>query len=348
MVGPPAAVAAVRVAVRAVLRELPAGSLVLVACSGGPDSAALAAATAFEASRAGLRAGLVTIDHGLQPGSASRAADVAAWGTKLGFEPSEAVPVEVGTGGGPEAAARYARYAALDAAAVRHGAAAVLLGHTADDQAETVLLGLARGSGARSAAGMAPVRGVYRRPLLELSRATTHAACADEALPTWHDPHNVDPAYARSRVRAVLPALEEAAGGGLMAGLARSAALLRADADLLDELAAELLARAMVPAEDPRAPGQADAVRADAAAPAAERGLDVRVLADAHPALRGRVLRRWAIEQGAPAGTLASTHVDALDALVIRWRGQGAVHLPLGIEVVRTNGILVARRFVPR
>ncbi|GAA3386719.1 tRNA lysidine(34) synthetase TilS [Cryptosporangium minutisporangium] len=344
MAGPPAAVAAVRVAVRAVLRDLPNGSLVLVACSGGPDSTALAAATAFEAPRAGLRAGLVTIDHGLQDGSAERAADVVAWGAELGFEPCEAVRVEVGARGGPEAAARYARYAGLDAAAARHGAAAVLLGHTANDQAETVLLGLARGSGARSAAGMAPARGVYRRPLLELPRATTHAACADEALPIWHDPHNVDPGYTRSRVRAVLPALEEAAGGGLMAGLARSAALLRADADLLDDLAAELLVRVTVP--DPAVPD------GDFLAARRHRTLDTRTLADAHPALRGRVLRRWAIEQGAPAGTLAWTHVDALDALVTRWRGQGAVHLPEGIEVVRANGILVARhvarRFVPR
>jgi tRNA(Ile)-lysidine synthase len=305
------------VAVRGVLRELPAGSIVLVACSGGPDSTALAAATAFEAPRAGLRAGLLTVDHGLQPGSAQRAAGVAAWGAEAGLEPSEAVRVEVGSAGGPEAAARAARYQALDAAAARHRAAAVFLGHTADDQAETVLLGLARGSGSRSLAGMAARRGVYRRPLLGVARATTRAACAAESLPTWDDPHNVDPAYARARIRAVLPALDEAAGGGLVAGLARSAALLRADADLLDGLAAELLTRASVPA-----------------------GLDVETLADAHRALRGRVLRRWAIELGAPAGALSAAHVDALDALVTRWRGQGPVHLPTGIQVVRLRGAL--------
>ncbi|GAA0263104.1 tRNA lysidine(34) synthetase TilS [Cryptosporangium japonicum] len=322
MVGPPPAVAAVRVAVRAALRDLPTGSLVLVACSGGPDSVALAAATAFEAPRAGRSAGLVTVDHALQPGSAERAAEVATWGTKLGLEPSVAVRVSVGTGGGPEAAARHARYAALDAAAAAHGAAAVLLGHTADDQAETVLLGLARGSGARSAAGMAPVRGVYRRPLLGLPRALVHEAV--EEHPVWHDPHNVDPAYARSRVRALLPALEEAAGGGLLAGLARSATLLRADADLLDDLAADLLDRATVP--DP--------------AGGVHRVLDARILAAAHPALRGRVLHRWALELGVPAGSLASAHVDAVDALVTRWRGQGPVHLPTGIRIARVRGAL--------
>ncbi|EXG79365.1 tRNA lysidine(34) synthetase TilS [Cryptosporangium arvum] len=315
MVGPPPAVAAVRVAVRGALRALPVGSLALVACSGGPDSAALAAAAAFEAPRAGLRAGLVTVDHALQAGSAERAAEVATWGTELGLEPSVAVRVAVGTAGGPEAAARHARYEALGAVAAEHGAAAVLLGHTADDQAETVLLGLARGSGARSAAGMAPVRGVYRRPLLDLPRALVHGAAED--LPVWHDPHNVDPAYARSRVRALLPTLEEAAGGGLVAGLARTAALLRADAELLDSLAAELH-------EDASADG----------------GLTVRALADAHRALRGRVLRRWAIELGAPPGTLSAAHVDALDALVTRWRGQGSVHLPGGIRIARVRGAL--------
>jgi tRNA(Ile)-lysidine synthase len=318
MAGPPPAVAAVRVAVRATLRELPTGGTVLVACSGGPDSTALAAATAFEAPRAGLVAGLVTVDHGLQAGSAERAASVVDWGLKQGFAFADVRPVVVSGPGGPEAAARSARYAALDSAAAERQAA-VLLGHTADDQAETVLLGLARGSGSRSLAGMAPARGIYRRPLLGLARALTHAACAEEALPTWDDPHNVDSAYARSRLRALLPALEEAAGGGLVVGLARSARLLRADADLLDSLAVEVASRALIP----------DVM-----------GLDVDVLATAHPALRGRVLRRWAIELGAPAGALSAAHVEALEALVARWHGQGPVHLPGGLLVRRTGGVL--------
>lgn len=329
MVGPPPAVAAVRVAVRSTLGELPSGGTVLVACSGGPDSTALAAAVAFEAPRAGLVAGLVTVDHGLQAGSAERAVAVVDWGLKRGFTFASVLPVVVSGPGGPEAAARQARYAALAAVAATHDAAAVLLGHTADDQAETVLLGLARGSGTRSLAGMAPRRGVYHRPLLGLRRSVTHAACAEESLPTWDDPHNVDPSYARSRVRALLPALDAAAGGGLIAGLARSARLLRADAELLDSLAVEVAARARVPVDPPPA--------VEAASPAA---LDVLVLADAHPALRGRVLRRWAIELGAPAGALAATHVDALDALVTRWRGQGPVHLPGAILVTRSAATL--------
>ena len=164
--GPAPALAAVRSAVRAVLSSHPC---VLVACSGGADSLALAAAVAFEAPRAGVRAGLVTVDHGLQPGSAAVAAQVAGLGYELGLDPVEIVPVTVGRTGGVEAAARDARYAALDAAASALGAA-VLLGHTLDDQAETVLLGLGRGSGPRSIAGMRVIDGHYLRPLLGLRR----------------------------------------------------------------------------------------------------------------------------------------------------------------------------------
>ena len=205
--------AAVRVAVRRHLAAVARpGDLVLVACSGGADSLALAAATAFEARTAGLRAGLLTVDHGLQAASGAQAAEVVAAAGGLGLDPVEVLPVEVaaGPGGeGPEGAARAARFAALDAAATRLGAVAVLLGHTRDDQAETVLLGLARGSGARALAGMAGRRGRYGRPLLGLDRATTVAACAAAGLRPWEDPHNSDPAYARVRVRTeVLPLLE--------------------------------------------------------------------------------------------------------------------------------------------
>lgn len=185
----------------------------LVAVSGGADSMALATATAFEAPKLGLRVGAVTVDHGLQAGSAERAQQVAERLRELGLDPVEAVPVLVGRQGGPENAAREARYAALDDAAERLGAAAVLLGHTRDDQAETVLLGLARGSGSRSLAGMPAQKGRYRRPLLELDRAATRQACSAQSIPVWDDPHNSDPAYTRSRVRhEVLPVLEKHLG----------------------------------------------------------------------------------------------------------------------------------------
>ena len=238
--GPGVAVAEVRSAVRACLSDLAAGDLVLVACSGGADSLALAAAAAFAAPRLGLRAGGVTVDHGLQPGSAERAGETTALLSTLGLDPvhNTTVTVPSGTAKGPEAAARQARYAALDAAAGEYGAVAVLLGHTLDDQAETVLLGLARGSGARSLAGMPGRRGPYRRPLLAVRRATTAAACAELGLQTWQDPHNQDFRFARARVRhQALPALEAALGPGVAEALARTAAQLRADAECLDDLA---------------------------------------------------------------------------------------------------------------
>jgi tRNA(Ile)-lysidine synthase len=239
--GPHPAVAAVRGGVRAGLAGLAPGDLVLAACSGGADSLALAAALAHEAPRLGLRGGGVTVDHGLQDGSAARAAQVAALLGRLGLDPGRIATVRVASGpgrGGPEAAARTARYAALEQVAEQTGAAAVLLAHSRDDQAETVLLGLARGSGARALAGMPAQRGRLRRPLLGLSRAALREACQALQLEPWDDPHNFDPSYARARVRhQALPALEAALGPGIAEALARSAAQLSADCAALDAIA---------------------------------------------------------------------------------------------------------------
>jgi tRNA(Ile)-lysidine synthase len=294
-------------------------AVVLVACSGGADSLALASATAFVAPRLGLTAGLVTVDHGLQPGSADRAKQVAEWGAGLGFAPSVVVPVAVvGRPGGPEAAARDARYEALVAAANECRADAVLLGHTRDDQAETVLLALARGAGPRGLAGM-PERRVrdgitFLRPFLAVSREQTRAACAELGLTPWDDPHNTDPSYARARVRAALPVLVETLGPDVVANLARTAGLVAADVAALDALAA--------------------------AVPVADGVLEVAELAALPAALRTRILRAFALRLGAPGGALATAHIDALDALVTRWRGQGPVALPGGIEVSRRDGRL--------
>ncbi|SSC24381.1 tRNA(Ile)-lysidine synthase, partial [Klenkia terrae] len=306
--GPDPAVAAVRSAVRPGLTAGPAAGPVLVACSGGADSLALAAAVAFEAPRAGVPAGAVTVDHGLQAGSADRAAATAQLLRGLGLDPVLVRTVEVGTAGGPEGAAREARYAALIAAAHEHGAR-IALGHTRDDQAETVLLGLGRGSGPRSLAGMATWRPPLWRPLLDVDRATTRAACAAQGLPVWDDPHNTDPAYTRVRLRTeVLPLLEEVLGGGVARALARTAAMVREDVEALDDLA--------------RLPDPADCT----------------ALAALPPALRRRVLRGWLLEQG--VADLAAVHLHAVDALVVAWRGQGRVDLPGGAGVVRASGRL--------
>lgn len=300
--------------------------LVLVACSGGADSMALASALAFEAPKLSVRAGGITVDHGLQDGSDLRAAEVADRLTAMRLDPVETIAVRVGRGGGPEAAARDARYAALDDAAERHGAAAVLLGHTRDDQAETVLLGLARGSGTRSLSGMAAVSGAagrYRRPFLQLDRQTARKACMAQALPVWDDPHNADPAYTRSRLRHEgLPALEKALGKGVVEALARTAQLSRDDADALDTWAAD-----------------ADATVRDEAG-----RLDCAKLYGLPPAVRRRVLRRALIEAGAPAGSLFARHVEEVDRLITGWRGQGAINLPGRVEARRQGGRLVIRQ----
>jgi tRNA(Ile)-lysidine synthase len=326
-VGPHRAVAAVRLAVRRGLTGLAPGDLVLAACSGGADSLALAAALAFEGPRLGLRAGGVTIDHGLQPGSAAQASRVEAALTELGLHPVLSLGATVTRAGaagetypGPEAAARVARYAALDRAAASCQAAAILLGHTLDDQAETVLLGLARGSGARSLAGMAPGGDRYRRPLLGIRREQTLAACQALCLAPWEDPHNSDPGYARVRARLrVLPVLEAELGPGVARALARTARQLRADAEVLDGLAATEAERI--------ADGQP--------------GWPAGALAELPAAIRSRILRRAALAAGCPAGALSEHHIGDLDALVTRWHGQQGADLPGGVRCQRRCGRLL-------
>ena len=316
MPGPHPATAAVRHAVRAVLPDAGPGGLVLVACSGGADSLALAAATAFEAPAAGVRAAAVVADHGLQAGSADVAATAATTLRGLGLAPVEVVRVSVdaASGEGLEAAARTARYAALDSAADRLGAAVVLLGHTRDDQAEQVLLGLARGAGSRSLAGMPPARGRYRRPLLGVSREQCRASARAEGVAWWDDPMNEDPAFARVRARRALADLERDLGPGVTASLSRTAGLLREDADVLDGLAD-------------------DAVASLGAGP-----WEVAALAALPRAVRTRVWRRLLVGAGAPAGQVGTRHTDACDLLLTRWHGQGPVHAPGDLRVRRSGG----------
>ena len=322
MPGPDPAVAATRLAVREHLADVPAGGVVLVACSGGPDSVALAAALAFEAPRAGVRGGALVVDHGLQEHSARVAEDAAVLCREMGLDPVEVVRAEVRTSGaGLEADARSARYAALEKAADRLGACTVLIGHTRDDQAEQVLLGLSRGSGARSLSGMPVRRDRFVRPLLALPRATTLAACAAYGIDPWDDPHNSDDSFRRVRARRLLATLESELGPGFAAALARSADLLREDADYLESLA--LTARADLPV----GPGG--------------DGVDLAALAALPRAIRTRVWRLLAAEAGAPLADVSAAHVESLDALLTSWHGQGPLHVPGGIAVARTGGAIV-------
>jgi tRNA(Ile)-lysidine synthase len=318
------AVAVVRRGVRRVVDALPAGATVVVACSGGADSTALLAAALFECHKRGQRVVGVTVDHGLQEGSAERADALVARMAAMGADETMTVRVSVDdtSGVGPEAAARQARYAVLEEVAQRLGAGVVLLGHTLDDQAETVLLGLARGSGGRSIAGMRRAFDVFARPLLDVRRDDTVTACQVEGLDTWADPHNEDPGFARVRVRTrVLPVLEEELGPGVAAALARTADQLRDDVELLDGFADEVMTRVAGP-----------------------DGLSVELLAPQHPALRRRVLRAAAVTAGAPASEVFHEHVLAVDALLTDWRGQRWIDLPGHLRAVRRDGLLVFER----
>ncbi|MFB2554546.1 tRNA lysidine(34) synthetase TilS [Herbiconiux liangxiaofengii] len=322
------AIADVRRAVRDALTRVEgvpdAGADLLVALSGGPDSLALAAATAFEAPRANLRAGAVIVDHALQSGSDVVASTAARQATELGLDPVIVTRVEVQHGAsGPEAAARTARYAAVDAALAATGARTVLLGHTLDDQAETVLLGLARGSGAVSLHGMAVTSetdaGARIRPLLGLRRQVTLDFCADSGLQPWHDPHNVSPDFARVRVRAeVLPLLERELGPGVAEALARTAEQLREDDDTLHAIAVETIEDLVEHAE-------------------AGIAVSAGALAANPPALRNRIIRY--VVDSEFGVSLSRAQTLAVAALATDWHGQKGVDLP-GIRVVRRGALL--------
>lgn len=294
-------VAEIRTAVRRFLDDVRPDA-VTVAVSGGADSLALAACVA----RLVPGASAVVVDHQLQPGSAEVAARAARQCTGFGLV-ARVETVTVGGAGGPEAAARKARYAAL-----RPAEGVVLLGHTLDDQAETVLLGLGRGSGPRSIAGMRAYDPPWGRPLLGVSRAVTRAACVEQGIEAWEDPHNDDPSFTRVRLRnEVLPLLENVLQGGVASSLARTAAQLREDCDALDSLA--------------------EAFAGDCCA--------VDDIDELPVALRRRVLRSWLIGEGVPE--LSDSHLRRVDALVSEWRGQGGVWLPGGFVVRRAHGRLV-------
>ena len=328
-------VAAVRLAVRRTLADaLPPTATdadpapAVDACSRGADSLALLAATVFETRRLPWRVVGATVDHGLQEDSATHAERVVAQMAELGVDETLAARVQVqAEGQGPEAAAREARYAVLEQVAEQTGATVVLLGHTLDDQAETVLLGLARGSGGRSLQGMRPAFGVFARPLLGVRRADTVTACLVEGLEAWDDPHNHDPGYTRVRVRErVLPVLEAELGPGVTEALARTAGQLREDTALLDGLAAEALARARGAAGPDAGP---------------DAGLDVAALCAEPPAIRHRVVHRAALDAGSPASELTRDHVLAVDALLTAWRGQKWIDLPGPLRALRRDGLLV-------
>ncbi|UMB70160.1 tRNA lysidine(34) synthetase TilS [Mycobacterium paraterrae] len=314
----PGAVAELRAAVAGFATEyLAADDDWCVALSGGPDSLALTAVAASMRPTTAL-----IVDHGLQPGSAEVAATAQRQAEGMGCVAAQTLCVQVGVDGGPEGAARRARYEAL--ADARRGRP-VLLAHTLDDQAETVLLGLGRGSGARSIAGMQPYDPPWCRPLLGVRRATTHAACDELVLPAWRDPHNVDRRFTRSRLRhEVLPLLEDVLGGGVAEALARTATALRGDTELIDSL----IEQAMGTAETPD-------------------GLDTGALAELPDPVRRGVIRRWLMCGGGIG--LTDKQIRGVDRLITAWRGQGGVAVGSALRnqrlvATRRGGILTLDR----
>lgn len=303
-----------RAAVRADFALLEAGDRIVVACSGGADSIALAYALSLEAPKMALSLSAVTIDHGLQDDSAEVAGECAAFLATLNI-PTEIISVEVGSEGGLEAAARDARYGALAEYAGRVGAVGVYLAHSLDDQAESVLLGLARGSGPRSIAGMSAVSGIYRRPALGMRRAALRAVALSLGQ-FFDDPMNADLHFLRVKLRhQLIPAMEEALGGGVSEALARTALLIQDDLAALDTLAAEHFA--------------------------SNPGLAVAALSDLPKAIRSRVLRLALLAAGLDGGLLTFEHLERGDQLLVDWRGQGEIALPGGLSLARKSGRLI-------
>ncbi|KGA16682.1 hypothetical protein GM51_12095 [freshwater metagenome] len=301
-----------RQGILASLSDLEAGDLVLVGLSGGADSLSLLKCALHVGSERTISVGAVIIDHQLQAESANTSNRVAGIARELGADPVLVINVDVAKGpssGGMEAAARNARRIAFNNVLTEHKAKAILLGHTLEDQGETVLLGLARGSGARSLSGMRAKEGIYRRPFLGITRQIVRDEVAD--LDVFEDPHNSDLKYSRVRVRnLVLPVMETQLGPGVTQALARSADLLRDDADALDALARFEITRV---------------------------GDDVNLLGALPRAIRTRVIRQLAITNGCPINDLTRDHVLAVDALLTNWHGQGALNLPGAVSVERRH-----------
>jgi tRNA(Ile)-lysidine synthase len=290
----------------------------------------LASAAAFEAPRLGLLAGAVIVDHGLQEGSAKAAASAAATCEQLGLDPVKIHKVEVVLSGeGVEAAARNARYAALERARVHEGAELILLGHNLDDQAETVMLGLARGSGLASISGMNPVDPDRHlaRPFLSLTRQSLRESCHDQGLVYWDDPHNQDTKYHRVRARNLLAQLETELGPGFASALARTAQQA-ADADeVITGLAAELLLEA-------KHQGDSKSV-----------SYMISVLESSQRSVRTKAI--FLVAQRTGARNISHSQIQQIDELITNWHGQKAASLS-GITVERVKDLLVFKKSKPQ
>lgn len=311
------AIVSIRNAIRPHLQDLDPGDSIIVAVSGGADSLALAYGLLLEAEPLALQAIAVTVDHQLQEGSAGQAEKVKNQLEEMGYVQVFIEKVVVPTDSGLEAGARDVRYQALDKNFQERQARKIFLGHTFDDQAETVLLGLARGSGARSLSGMAEINGSYIRPLLALTREITTRACVENNLHFWDDPHNFDSKFSRVKIRReVIPYLEKNLDSGISRALVRTASLLRDDSQALDEWADR------------------------EAATMSLHDLECDALARLPRAIRTRILRKASLVAGVTPGSLTFEQITAMEALISAWKGQGEVSLSGGVKVARISGRL--------
>lgn len=333
--------------------------LVLVACSGGRDSMALAAVSHIVCTSMGVRCGAVIVDHGLQAGSEQVASEAADRCHALGLGPVIMRNATVqARGEGLEAAARQARYDELCTAARESGAIAVLLAHTMDDQAETVLIGLLRSRGVDALAGMPQVftrSGVtFARPLLTLTRDETTGLCEDLGVEYWDDPTNGDAVDGelpddyplRSRVRHdLLPAIERFAGFNVTRHFAESAQLARMDKEYLDQRSDEVMGEAVTAVDRPASSAavSTDTPRAGAADDTNDSGhgiglmIGVKRIAREPEAIRLRVIAHALSQAGVNA---SAAQIAAIDRLVVDWHGQGGVSLPRGYSANRKKHVI--------
>ena len=314
----------IRKAVRVWFEKLEPNSKVCVGVSGGADSLALAIAANLEAKNFTIDLIAVVVDHGLQENSAQIAEFAKKQLTKIGYKDIFVGKANVQITDGLEASARRARYKVFQQAIETYGVNTFLLGHTKNDQAEGVLLGLARGSGTKSLSGMQEVSGIFIRPLLAIDRLTTESACNEAGIEFWVDPHNSNDDFTRVRVREnILPLLEVQIGPGIADALSRSAKILREDASALDQWAESIFATI-----DPT-------------------NIEVSALLDLPIAIRSRIFRMAIYAMGAPAGSISAAHIEPIEAFVSDWRGQGHTSLPGGVKVSRISGRLSLSRTNP-
>jgi tRNA(Ile)-lysidine synthase len=312
-------------AVQNLLKNFDAGDYVLVGCSGGADSLALVWTTLVVGKRLELKVGAIIVDHQLFPESNDVALNAKKQCEELGIQEVIIKKVNVEHNHeGLEAAARIARYEAFENVLHETNAQAILLAHTQDDQAETVLMRLTRGSGAKSLSGMAQVSGKYLRPFLHLRKKLVHDSLDLIGLKAWQDPANTDHQFLRVKVRhELMPKIIEVLGESAISSLDKTSQLLRLDNQALEELAQQFFE------------SQKDVKT---------NGLEISELEKLPEAIRTRVLRIFAIASGVHPGPFSFEHIEAIDALVKNWHGQGNVDLPGFIQATRVDHSI---RFIP-